>query len=313
MRMLPRLLLGLIGTLVMALALNALHLDWSALFHGDFQTLSVAAGESNLSRAFTLLFLMAVLPALFLPITALMLASATLLPGPAAVLVILGGTLLNAALCHGAGRLFGVKLWSLLGLEDKAFIKMLKEGAAEHGFKMVLVSRFMPVPFCVPSIASALVGIGFWTMMLGTAITMLPWALFYVFFTESLRSGSGKMLGPALAVFATLSVVAWWVRRYYARRSSPALLEVRTPPMGPELTLYTLPGHEASLEARRVLGELRSRLGFEVREVDISGSPDLEAQYHDHVPVVYLGDLKLFSFQVDENALERYLKRAGAP
>ena len=210
------------------------------------------------------------------------------------------------------GKIWGTRAIEWMGMERFKLLQTLKDGVAEHGFKMAIFSRCLPVPFALPAIAAAVVGMRFWQMITGTLIMMLPWSVIYVFFTEALRRGDARYLGPAVALFAVLSFSAWWMRRGRAAKGLPpaGLLRPQSPPLGPEITLYTLPGNDACEDARAELWKLRERFLFEIREVDLASDASLMAQHQDMAPVVYLGKRKLFSFQVDENALENYLKAA---
>ncbi len=62
--------------------------------------------------------------------------------------------------------------------------------------------------------------------------------------------------------------------------------------------------------AKAVLEEHRERLGYEVREVDITGDPELEAAYREQIPVVFVGGRKAFKFRVEPIELEQRIVRA---
>ena len=247
------------------------------------------------------------------PITVVLLAVATLLPAASALGVIMLGSALHTALSFWLGQAYGLKLLGALKLERRPFYAAMKEGAREHAFSMAMLSRSLPVPFCFTGLAAPALGLGFWVTMAGSFVAMLPWAFFYVFFTESVRQGSLRFLVPALGLLGLMALGLALARRRFLPQGGPALpeglLEPQSPSLGPELTLYTLPRHEPCEDARRELWALRGRLNFEVRELDISSSPNLDAQFHDHVPVVFLGEQKIFSFQVDENALAQTLRK----
>ena len=304
----------LAGLAVMGWFMAGLDLDWAALFHGDLNAgtlaLRSAAERQGALKELSLVAMIAFLPFMLVPISLVLLATAMVLSPGRAVAAILAGTFINTVFSHSAGRIWGGRALELFGLQDARMMRVLRQGAREHGFKFALFSRCMPVPFCVPGVAAALVGIGFWEMLAATAIMMLPWSLIYVFFTESLRRGDARFLGPMVAALAALGFTTWWIRRL-GREEGEApegLLSPQSPPLGPELTLYTLPGHDASADARRELWALRPRLKFELREIDLSSDPALLSQYQDHAPLLFMGSRRLFSFQIDENALETYLK-----
>jgi glutaredoxin len=64
--------------------------------------------------------------------------------------------------------------------------------------------------------------------------------------------------------------------------------------------------------ARADLARLREELGFELREVDITGVPELEAGYRRFLPVVELDGERLFVYRVEEGELRRRVGEPGA-
>lgn len=79
-----------------------------------------------------------------------------------------------------------------------------------------------------------------------------------------------------------------------------------------EVTLYSRPGCHLCDEAREVLQAERLRTPFELREVDISTSDQLELEYGIRVPVVELNGTELYEITVDPQGLAAALKEAGA-
>jgi glutaredoxin len=77
------------------------------------------------------------------------------------------------------------------------------------------------------------------------------------------------------------------------------------------VTLYSKPDCPLCDEARDALGHVRARVEFDLREVDITTDPKLEARYRERIPVIALEGEELFDFHVDEPALEQRLA-AGA-
>jgi uncharacterized membrane protein YdjX (TVP38/TMEM64 family) len=314
--LLKRILPLALGVGVMAWFLGTLHLDWNALFRGDVNAgtsaLRLAAESQGPMKGVALTAMIALLPLALVPISLILLTAAMVLPAPQAVAAIMLGTFFNTVLSYLAGKVWGRRAMQWMGMERSRFMQTLKDGVERHGLKMAVFSRCLPVPFIFPAVAAALVGLGFWQMVLGTAIMMLPWSVAYVMFTEALRRGDARYLGPALAALALLILALSLARRRRdgATAAPEGPLSPQVPALGPELTLYTLEGHEASQDARDELWRLRPRLGFEVREVSLGGDPALMALYQDTAPVVFLGERRIFSFQVDEHALENHLKAA---
>ena len=66
------------------------------------------------------------------------------------------------------------------------------------------------------------------------------------------------------------------------------------------VTLYSKPDCHLCVEAQGVLRKLRSELGFELSEVDITTEEALHRAYFERIPVVTLGDEELFEYFVDE-------------
>ncbi len=74
------------------------------------------------------------------------------------------------------------------------------------------------------------------------------------------------------------------------------------------ITLYSKPDCHLCVEAQTVLRELRSELGFELSEVDITTDEALHRAYFERIPVVALGDEELFEYFVDERVLRERLQ-----
>jgi hypothetical protein len=57
---------------------------------------------------------------------------------------------------------------------------------------------------------------------------------------------------------------------------------------------------------------LREELGFELREVDIGGSPELEARYREWLPVVEIDGERAFVYHVDAAAFRRKVAQSAS-
>jgi glutaredoxin len=66
---------------------------------------------------------------------------------------------------------------------------------------------------------------------------------------------------------------------------------------------------ERALEQVRAL---QPELGFDLREVDITGDPSLEAQYRDWLPVVEINGRRRFSYHVQLDAFRSAVAQAAA-
>ena len=75
-----------------------------------------------------------------------------------------------------------------------------------------------------------------------------------------------------------------------------------------EVTVYTARDCHLCARAREQLEQLRLELGFEVREVDIGGVPELERAYREWIPVVELDGERVSVYRVDEAELRRRLQ-----
>jgi glutaredoxin len=63
--------------------------------------------------------------------------------------------------------------------------------------------------------------------------------------------------------------------------------------------------------ARAVIAELGRELEFELREVDIGGDPELEAQYREWIPVVEIDGRRRFTYYVQVEAFRRAVAQAA--
>ncbi|MBV8065753.1 MAG: glutaredoxin family protein [Actinobacteria bacterium] len=78
-----------------------------------------------------------------------------------------------------------------------------------------------------------------------------------------------------------------------------------------EVVLYHAEGCHLCERARGVVAGLRGELGFELREVDITGDPALEAEYRQWLPVVEIDGRRRFTYYVQPDAFRRAVAQAG--
>ena len=79
--------------------------------------------------------------------------------------------------------------------------------------------------------------------------------------------------------------------------------------MGPvELTLYSRPGCHLCDDMKAIVAPVARELGCTVREVDISGQPELESRFGQEIPVLFIGERKAFKYRLTEPALRRRLR-----
>jgi hypothetical protein len=74
------------------------------------------------------------------------------------------------------------------------------------------------------------------------------------------------------------------------------------------ITLYSKPDCHLCEDAQDVLRRLRSELGFELSEVDITTDEALHRAYFERIPVAALGAEELFEYFVDEDVLRQRLQ-----
>jgi glutaredoxin len=77
-----------------------------------------------------------------------------------------------------------------------------------------------------------------------------------------------------------------------------------------EVVVYGAPDCHLCDEAKAVLRPAAERLGFSLREVDISGDAELEARYRTDIPVVEIDGFRTFRYRVPEEELERRIAAA---
>jgi len=83
--------------------------------------------------------------------------------------------------------------------------------------------------------------------------------------------------------------------------------------MSEDVVLYHAPGCHLCDRARATLEELRDELGFDLREVDITGDDALEKQYRELIPVVAIDGVQAFVYYVPPDAFRRKLVAQTPP
>ena len=78
-----------------------------------------------------------------------------------------------------------------------------------------------------------------------------------------------------------------------------------------EVVLYHAAGCHLCETARGIVAALREELGFDLREVDITGDPALEAAYREWLPVVEIDGRRRFTYHVQPDAFRRAVAQAG--
>lgn len=78
-----------------------------------------------------------------------------------------------------------------------------------------------------------------------------------------------------------------------------------------EVIVYSRAGCHLCDEVKETLARLQARGGFRWREVDIDADPQLQREYNDQVPVVYIDGRKAFKYHVDERDFWKKLNAGG--
>ena len=80
----------------------------------------------------------------------------------------------------------------------------------------------------------------------------------------------------------------------------------------PAVVLYHAHGCHLCERARSTLAALREEVEFELREVDITGDPELEARYRELLPVVEIDGKQAFVYYVQPEPFRRKLAQSAA-
>ena len=78
-------------------------------------------------------------------------------------------------------------------------------------------------------------------------------------------------------------------------------------PVSRRVVVYHAPGCHLCERALRTVRALREELAYDLREVDISRDPELEARYREWLPVVEVDGERAFVYFVPPEGLRRRL------
>ena len=84
-------------------------------------------------------------------------------------------------------------------------------------------------------------------------------------------------------------------------------------PRARQVVLYTATGCHLCDRARAVLADVRAEVGFDLREVDITGDAALEAEYREWLPVVEIDGERAFVYFVPPDAFRRRIDAQSRP
>jgi glutaredoxin len=78
-----------------------------------------------------------------------------------------------------------------------------------------------------------------------------------------------------------------------------------------QVVLYTAEGCHLCQKARATLADLATEVEFDLREVDITGDPALEAEYRAWIPVVEIDGRRRFTYYVQPEPFRRAVAQAN--
>ncbi len=153
---------------------------------------------------------------------------------PATPLSLLGGLVFGAVwgtLWTWIGATLGATLAFLVGRyaarglveswkENNERVKRLDEGVEEHGWRMLLITRLVPVfPFSLQNYVYGLTNIGLLTYVLVSAVCIVPGVAAYAFAGGSLAAARENLfwtflyLGIAAVLLVLISLIPAWLRK----------------------------------------------------------------------------------------------------
>ncbi len=162
----------------------------------------------------------------FLPATPLTLLSGLVFGAAWGTLWAWVGATLGATLALLVGRYAArglVESWKV----DNKRVKKLDEGVEKHGWRMLLITRLVPVfPFSLQNYVYGLTKIRLGTYVLVTGICIVPGVIVYSFAGGSLATAQEDLtktfvyLGVAAVFFVLISLIPAWIRKRNQRRNS---------------------------------------------------------------------------------------------
>jgi glutaredoxin len=77
-----------------------------------------------------------------------------------------------------------------------------------------------------------------------------------------------------------------------------------------QVVVYGAPDCSLCDDAKAILEPAAERLGFELRTIDITGDPELEARHRTSIPVVEIDGERTFTYHVSPSILTRRIEAA---
>ena len=104
--------------------------------------------------------------------------------------------------------------------ENNGRIKKLDEGVEKHGWRMLLITRLVPLfPFSLQNYAYGLTSVGLGTYALLTTVCIIPGVIVYSFAGGSLATAQDNLtttfiyLGIAAVFFVIISLIPGWLQK----------------------------------------------------------------------------------------------------
>lgn len=79
------------------------------------------------------------------------------------------------------------------------------------------------------------------------------------------------------------------------------------------IEIYSRPGCHLCDEAKEVIERVGRRFRFALSVINIDTDPELQQQYGEQIPVVFINGNKAFKYHVDEAELEKKAKKLWKP
>jgi len=76
-----------------------------------------------------------------------------------------------------------------------------------------------------------------------------------------------------------------------------------------DVEIYSRPGCHLCDQAKEVIERVQRRVTFGLKIINIETDAQLERQYGEEIPVVFINGSKAFKFRVDEAEFEKKVKR----
>ena len=73
--------------------------------------------------------------------------------------------------------------------------------------------------------------------------------------------------------------------------------------------IYSRPLCHLCDHAKEIIERVRRRVAFDLRIINIESDPELEKEFGEQIPVVFINGRKVFKYHVDETVFEQKVKK----